>query len=246
MSTNHEQLPEIVARAQRGDITAFARLVALTQAMAYAVALDILPRSLDARDAIQEAYVTAFKRLHELRTPAAFAGWLRRIVVATSLNLRRRHRGTWLSLEETSVPVLDDEERSWNEEQQRRLARALLTLSARERQLCELHYHGHWSAERLAHSFGVEATTMRKRLQRIRDKLREEIEMEEQHRLSNHPVPLELPTKIAELLAQPRLMDIPEPNASAATPFTSSVRSSSKSRVNTSSVTISPCRCSST
>lgn len=211
MSTNHEQITEIVARAQLGDIAAFSRLVELTQAMAYAVALEILPRSSDARDAVQEAYVTAFKRLGELRTPAAFAGWLRRIVLAMSLNLRRRHRGTWLSLEETTAPpVLDEEERSWSEDQQRRLARALLTLSAQERQLCELHYHGHWSAERLARTFGVEATTMRKRLQRIRDKLREEIEMEEQRILTNHPVPLELPAKIAELLAQPRLMDIPE------------------------------------
>ena len=206
-----KSLAETVAAAAAGDLAAFARLVELTQAMAYAVALGVLRKPEDAQDAVQDAYVTAFKRLPELLTPDAFAGWLRRIVVATALNQRRRSRTTWVALTEPrSPPFLDEQEERWSEGQQRLLARALLTLSADERRICELHYHGGWSAERLARETRLQPAAMRKRLQRVRDKLRKEIEMDEQRTLSTHPTPKELPTKIAELLAQPRLVDIPE------------------------------------
>jgi RNA polymerase sigma-70 factor (ECF subfamily) len=210
MSEN-QHLADTVCAAARGDVAAFARLVELTGAMAYAVALRVLRVPADAQDAVQDASVTAFRRLPQLLNAQAFPGWFRRIVVATALNQRRRRRRTWVPLTEPDAPpVLDDQEESWNESQQRLLARAVLTLSAPERRLCELHYHGGWSTERLAREARVEPAAMRKRLQRIRDKLRKEIEMDEQQILKHHPTPRELPAKIAELLAQPRLVDIPE------------------------------------
>jgi hypothetical protein len=53
-------------------------------------------------------------------------------------------------------------------------------------------------------------TTMRKRLQRVRDKLRREIEMTEQRHLRPEDMPRDLPAKVVELLARPRLTDLPE------------------------------------
>jgi RNA polymerase sigma-70 factor (ECF subfamily) len=211
MSRNHEQLARAVAAARSGDFAGFAGLVELTEAMAYAVALGVLRKQADAQDAVQDAYLSAFRRLPELLDSHAFAGWLRRIVVTTALNHRRRNRTAWVALSEAdSPPILDDSEQIWSAGQQRLLARALLTLSAEERRLCERHYHGGWSLERLARDAGIEPAAMRKRLQRLRDKLREEIEMDEQRILTRHPTPQELPLKIAELLARPRLIDLPE------------------------------------
>jgi len=218
MTAKHEQLAQGVTLARAGDPTASAQLVVLTQDMAYAVAFRVLQKDADARDAVQDAFVTAFSRLSELHDAQAFAGWLRRIVIATALNRRRRGRAVWLPLgESASPPVLDSEERTWNEEQQRQLSRALLTLSDEERRLCELHYHGHWSAERIAREAKTERATIRKRLQRIRDKLRKEIEMDEQRILSSNPVPGDLPASITELLARPRLVDLPENPVGAVT-----------------------------
>jgi phenylalanyl-tRNA synthetase alpha chain len=51
---------------------------------------------------------------------------------------------------------------------------------------------------------------MRKRLQRIRDKLRKEMEMSEQRDISNEDIQRDLPAKVVELLARPRLTDLPE------------------------------------
>ena len=51
---------------------------------------------------------------------------------------------------------------------------------------------------------------MRKRLQRIRDKLRREIEMTEQRAIRPEDIRSDLPAKVVELLARPRLTDLPE------------------------------------
>jgi|ERR1700723_2501950 hypothetical protein len=104
--------------------------------------------------------------------------------------------------------VLDETERRWSDSQRHRLAAALLTLSAEERRICDRRYHGGWSLARLAQASGIPETTMRKRLQRIRDKLRqfieaEEIEMMKQGGVDPGTVAAQLPGKIVELLASP-------------------------------------------
>ena len=94
--------------------------------------------------------------------------------------------------------------------QRLRLASALLTLTADERRLCDRRYHGRWTTARLARDAGVDDTTMRKRLQRIREKLRKEIEMTEQHDIRPGDIRSDFPAHIVELLAHPRLSDLPE------------------------------------
>src|SRR6186997_366025 len=176
-----ESLGDLVVRAQSGDLEAYAVLVRQTQVMAYAVARGMLRDGALAEDAIQEAYLRAFRRLRDLDEPAAFAGWLRRIVITVALNARRARRRTLLRLDDVpDVPVLDEAETRWSDLQRHRLASALLSLTADERRLCDRRYHGQWSITRLAQHAGVDDAAMRKRLQRVRDKLRKEIEMAEQ------------------------------------------------------------------
>ena len=164
-----------------------------------------------AEDAAQQAYLRAFRRLHELQEPAAFGAWLRRIVITVALNLKRARRVTFLRLDDVDEPpVLDESESHWSEMQRHRLAAALLTLTADERQLCDRRYHGHWSAARLAAAAGVDEATMRKRLQRIRDKLRKEMETMEAKAIPADMRRPDLPGKVIELLARPRLTDLPE------------------------------------
>jgi RNA polymerase sigma-70 factor (ECF subfamily) len=203
-------ISDAVEAARAGDLAAFRVLLDATHKGAYAIAWQVLRRDPEARDVVQEAFLIAFRRLSELENPAAFVGWLRRIVVATALNAKRRARTTWVTLDDAAPPVLDDAEQRWTEEQQRLLARALIGLSPDERRICERYYHGGWSAERLARDAGVEPTAMRKRLQRIRDKLRKEIEMDERKAMSAREAPDDLPEAIVELLARPRLVDMPE------------------------------------
>jgi RNA polymerase sigma factor (sigma-70 family) len=206
-----ESLIGLVVRAQAADVDAYARLVQATQKMAYAIALSVLRDGPTAQDATQQAYLRAFRRLAELQDPAAFAGWLRRIVITVALNMRRGRRTVLLALDDVpDVPVLDESETRWSEAQRHRLAAAVLTLTIDERKVCDRRYHGGWTTGRLAQEAGVDEAAMRKRLQRIRDKLRKEMEMSEQREVRIEDIGADLPAKLVELLARPRLTDLPE------------------------------------
>ena len=204
-------LGELVTRARSGDVDAYGRLVERTQVMAYGAARAILRDPALAEDAAQDAFLRAYRRLGELDEPAAFITWLRRIVVTVALNMRRTHRRTLLRLDDVAdVPILDETESSWTELQRQRLAGALLALSAEERRICDRRYHGRWTTARLARDAGVDEAAMRKRLQRIREKLRKEIEMAEQRHIREGDMSPDFPARIVELLARPQLSDLPD------------------------------------
>ncbi len=206
-----ESLSRLVEAAQAGNVEAYGVLVESTQKMAFAVAVGVLRDPMVAQDAVQQAYLRAFRRLSDLQDPPAFPGWFRRIVITVALNMRRAKRVTLLRLDDIpDVPVLDEAETRWSDLQRHRLAAALLTLTPDERQLCDRRYHGQWSVARLARHAGVDEATMRKRLQRVRDKLRKEIEMAEQRDIRMEDLRADLPAKVVELLARPQLTDLPE------------------------------------
>jgi RNA polymerase sigma-70 factor (ECF subfamily) len=84
-------LTPLVRQAQRGDSAAFERLVETRLDAAYRLAFAILRSEADARDAVQEAFVAAWRQLRGLRDPDRFGSWLDRIVVnACRMAIRRR------------------------------------------------------------------------------------------------------------------------------------------------------------
>ncbi len=91
-----------------------------------------------------------------------------------------------------------------------RLASALLTLSPEDRQLCERRYYGRWTTARLGLAAGIDEAVIRKRLQRVRDKLRKETEMAEQRNTPEGEIRGDFPGHVVELLARPRLTTLPE------------------------------------
>jgi O-phosphoseryl-tRNA(Cys) synthetase len=85
-----------------------------------------------------------------------------------------------------------------------------VVLTPDERRICDRRYHGGWTIARLAAEAGIEEATMRKRLQRIRDRLRKEMEVSEQHAIRAGDIRPDMPAKVVELLARPELTAIPE------------------------------------
>ena len=211
MHQTHARLNELVRQSQSGDLQAFGQVVAATQTMACAVALGVLRDPGLAQDAVQDAYLRAFRRLGDLEDPAGFVVWFRRVVITVALNLRRSRRTTLLRVDEMpDVPVLDEAESRWTDAQRQRLSAALLTLTPADRRLCDRRYHGGWAIGRLAQDAGVPEPVMRKRLQRVRDKLRKEIDVSEQRGLTPDAMHPDLPAAVVELLSRPRLTDLPE------------------------------------
>ena len=85
-------LPDIEA-AIGGDVRAFDRLVLVHLPRTYRIALAILGSEADAGDAVQEAWLAAWRQLATLRDAARFDAWLDQILVnACRMSLRRRGR----------------------------------------------------------------------------------------------------------------------------------------------------------
>ena len=83
---------DLVLRAKDGDADAFTELVKLSAPRLRGVAQLILHDSDRAKDAVQEAFIAAWKDMRALRDPDAWDAWLRRLTVRTCYRLAKRER----------------------------------------------------------------------------------------------------------------------------------------------------------
>ena len=162
----------LVELARAGDADAFERLMQGRLDRAYRTALAILRTDWDARDACQEAFVSAWRELPRLRDAARFDAWLDRIVVnqCRTLLRSRKARVREISMDESTEasahPMGPSPVESLADEDMVR--QAFARLSANDRLVLGLHHgEGHPVAE-IAGLLGVPAGTVMWRLYRAR------------------------------------------------------------------------------
>jgi RNA polymerase sigma-70 factor (ECF subfamily) len=80
---------DLIARASRGDVEAFTKLVRAHSSLIYRVALRMLGRE-DAQDASQEVWVRVWRNIESFRGESAFSTWLYRITMNTCLSIRQK------------------------------------------------------------------------------------------------------------------------------------------------------------
>src|SRR4249920_1909854 len=80
-------------RARHGDLVAFEELMHARIDAIYRLSYAIVGDEADARDATQETFIAAWRRIRELRDPERFDAWLQRIAVNSArMTLRARGR----------------------------------------------------------------------------------------------------------------------------------------------------------
>jgi RNA polymerase sigma-70 factor (ECF subfamily) len=175
---------DLVDRAARGDVRAFEQLVLSGSDRVFRVARAILGNDADARDAVQEAYVSAWRELPRLRDHQTFDAWLRRIVVnACRAGLRRRRRIREISLDVRAFDRADvaaDLPDSIGETDM--LARAFERLDEGKRAILVLHYLEHESIGSIATAMEVAPGTVKWRLSEARAALGRALTAEEAER----------------------------------------------------------------
>jgi RNA polymerase sigma-70 factor (ECF subfamily) len=77
---------ELVRAAQAGNRDAFGQLVVRFERAVFAAALRRLRSYSEAQELCQEVFVQAFEKIHQLRVPECFAGWLRSITSRMAIN----------------------------------------------------------------------------------------------------------------------------------------------------------------
>lgn len=83
---------ELVRRHVGGDPGAFAELVRRHERRVYNLAYRMLGREEDARDATQDAFLSALRKLTGFRGEAAFTTWLHRVTVNACYDLLRKRK----------------------------------------------------------------------------------------------------------------------------------------------------------
>ena len=83
---------ELTQRCQQGDLDAFAELLHRYRARVFRVAYAILGSRDDAEDVVQEAFVRAYRALHQRNPDSDFAAWVRRIAVNCAASRARKQQ----------------------------------------------------------------------------------------------------------------------------------------------------------
>lgn len=155
---------ELVERARGGDHDAFAALVDGALARLDAAARLILRDPELARDAVQEAFIRAWRDLPGLRDPDRFDAWLHRITVHACLDhaRRRRRRVVEVELDPIDRPTASD--LSGDVADRDLVDRALRGLKPGHRAVVILHYYLGMPLSDVAAAVGIPLGTAQSRL----------------------------------------------------------------------------------
>ncbi len=180
----YESLVEIVRDADETERDeALSKLIRQFEAAAYRWAFEILQDSHSAQDAVQEAFITAYEHLDQLKDPAAFPAWFKRIVLTQCHRITRRKRFVLDMLDENADDAHPDPSEEVEErESKERIEQALRRLPDGERTVTELFYLSDYSQHEIAEQLAIPVTTVKKRLQYARKHLKGEYLRDEQFR----------------------------------------------------------------
>jgi len=175
----------LVERATDGAATAHARadafraIVRRFEDMAYGYAYALLGAEADAQDVAQQAFLTAWRKMGDLRDPAAFPGWFRLIVrTQCDVLLRARRRREELAESErwASSDRADPHTRAEEAEVSSSVRRAIAALPEHERTTTTLYYLDGYTHGQIAGFLGVKETTVSTRLHSARSRLKGRLE----------------------------------------------------------------------
>jgi RNA polymerase sigma-70 factor (ECF subfamily) len=173
---------DLVARAQQGDMNAFAELVQRYQTPVVQFCYRMVGSALDAEDIAQECFVRVYRHLGRLRPQAKFSTLLFGIARNLTLNFlrdaKRRGHGRDQPLETLSA-VRDDTQRPDGMARLREIeelvARGMELLSSDHREILVLREVNGLDYEAIAQVVRCRKGTVKSRLARAREQLRAQV-----------------------------------------------------------------------
>ncbi len=164
----------LVRRLRDGDGAAFEALVRVHYRAAYAVALSVTGRHVDAEDVCQDAWVRVLERIGELREPERFRAWMLQIVRHAALNQLAHAR-----VRRAEPLEAADAQRRGDPRQdlivvflRARLERALAGITEVQREIVLLHDLDGWAHRDIAARLGMSEVMSRQHLFQARRALR--------------------------------------------------------------------------
>jgi RNA polymerase sigma-70 factor (ECF subfamily) len=156
----------LVERARGGDHDAFAVLARAAIARLDAAARLILRDRELARDAVQEAFIRAWRDLPGLRDPERFDAWLHRLTVHACLDIARRRKRRVHEVELSPMAVPFETDASAHVANRELLDSALKRLEPEWRAVVVLHYYLGMPLPDVASELRIPLGTAKSRLHR--------------------------------------------------------------------------------
>ena len=175
---------QLVNQFLTGNEDAFTTLVKKYQKNVHALAWRKVGDFHIAEELTQDTFLKAYQKLATLKNPNQFAGWLYVIADRICIDWHRKRKPSMESLETTSGEEIEESSYRHYEEEQREAASVehrrgrvkdiLEKLPESERTVVTLHYLGEMTYKAISEFLGVSPNTVKSRLQRARNRLRQE------------------------------------------------------------------------
>lgn len=190
---------ELLSAYRNGDVSAFDGLVELYSAKLYRVAYMLLENKQDAEEVVQDAFIRAYKAFPSFRGDSSFETWMHRITLNLARNRfhwnKRRGMGLHVSL---SAPQLSDSDSTGpvqdmdlpdmtmqpdqeleTHELENDIEAIINALPAKFRESLLLRHREEMSYEAIAQTTGVPINTVKTRIKRARELLKEGLSQRE-------------------------------------------------------------------
>jgi|SRR6516162_6104682 RNA polymerase sigma-70 factor (ECF subfamily) len=174
---------EIIARVLKGEQALFSALVERYQNYVFTLVLRMVQGREDAEEVSQDIFVKAYRSLADFRGESKFSTWLYTVVRTSCITFLRKRKLETTSLDNEKVLVQlenrDSGLRANKIEQKSRQAmvnEAIAMLSPDDAQVITLFYKGEQSLEEMGAILGMEPNTVKVKLHRARQRLKEKME----------------------------------------------------------------------
>lgn len=171
---------KLIQKALEGKKSAWLKLIKRYEKSMYNYGLRMLSNPEDAKDLMQEVFISVYRNLSTYRGDGSFKSWLYRIAHFRCVEFYRRKKPTQ-ALED--APEIEDEalcpEQSvFVTQDGKQLLQAMQKLPLAQKSVVELKFFGNFTFEEIASQLGVSSNTVKSRLYAALDKLKDFLEVE--------------------------------------------------------------------
>jgi len=178
----YDNEPADITAARRGNAAAFTRLVEAYQRPVYNLAYRMLGNAGEAEEAAQETFLRVYTQIGTYQAGRKFSSWLLSIASHHCIDVLRRRRLTWLSIEDEEAPaemLTSDapgpEDTMLQNEQETTVRKMLATLPPDYRLPVVLRYWHELSYEEIAEATHSTVSAVKSKLFRARAMLANQV-----------------------------------------------------------------------
>jgi RNA polymerase sigma factor (sigma-70 family) len=174
-SKNTNTLEEVVARCLNGEGAAYNELYIQTSKPVFNSLIRLLGNKEDAKDVLQETYMSVFNNLESFRFQSKITTWVKRIATNKALNVLKKNQFLIQSIEDSKGVenvMLDDDVFEYQFEGVE-VARKVEELPEGYRVILSLYLFEEYSHQEIANELGISVSTSKSQYHRGKQKLKE-------------------------------------------------------------------------